>query len=180
MDLKQHMTAHPVPWIALGGSLALLAGAHAFENFGGLAPCPLCLRQREAHWAAAGVSLIFIAITWRPEPPAWRQGVMAALVAAYLGSTGIAFYHVGVEQKWWDAPASCAANSAETMTVTDMLERLQRRAATPSCDSIPWSFLGLSMAAYNVLFSLGLAGLAAWPLRSYVSGQRSAKGAPTT
>jgi disulfide bond formation protein DsbB len=36
--------------------------------------------------------------------------------------------------------------------------------ATPvvRCDQVAWSFLGLSMAGYNVLISLGLAVLGAW------------------
>ena len=177
MDLKTHMTAYPVLWAALAGSLALLAGAHAFENFGGLQPCPLCLRQREAHWVAAAVSAGAIAVTWRPTPQQWRQALLALLAVVYVVSAGVAFYHVGVEQKWWDAPASCAANAPGTISLTDMLERLQQPAAAPTCADIPWSFLGLSMAAYNVIFSLGLAALVAWPLRTALGHLRSAKGA---
>ena len=41
---------------ALLASAAMLATAHAFETFGGLAPCQLCLRQREVYWAAAAVA----------------------------------------------------------------------------------------------------------------------------
>ena len=32
----------------------MLATAHAFETFGGYAPCTLCLRQREVYWAILG------------------------------------------------------------------------------------------------------------------------------
>jgi disulfide bond formation protein DsbB len=180
MDLKRHMAAYPVPWIALGVSILMLAGAHAFENFGGLEPCPLCLRQREAHWVAAGISLVILAATWREALQPWRLALMVGLVAAYVVSTGIAGYHVGVEQKWWDAPTSCATNTADTISLSDMLERLQHRAATPSCDNIPWSFLGLSMAAYNMLFSLGLAALAAFAFRPYLPLYRPGKDAPST
>jgi len=34
------------PWVALLGSVAMLAIAHAFETFGRLAPCELCLKER--------------------------------------------------------------------------------------------------------------------------------------
>jgi len=37
-------------------SAAMLAAAHAFERFGGLDPCNLCLKQREVYWAALAVS----------------------------------------------------------------------------------------------------------------------------
>ncbi len=180
MNLKRHIAVHLIPRITLGASLLLLAGAHAFENFGGLEPCPLCLRQREAHWIAVAVSLLILVITWREAVPVWRDALMAGLAAAYVASTSIAFYHFGVEQKWWDAPASCAVNSADSLTLSNMLERLQHRAATSSCYDIPWSFLGLSMAGYNALFSLGLASLNAWPLRTYLSELRSAKKVPST
>ena len=43
-------TAWPV--LAALASAAMLAAAHAFETFGGYAPCMLCLRQREVYWAA--------------------------------------------------------------------------------------------------------------------------------
>ena len=42
---------------ALAASLSLLAAAHAFERFGGLAPCNLCLKQREVYWVAVAIAL---------------------------------------------------------------------------------------------------------------------------
>ena len=39
-------------------SLALLGAAHAFERFGGLAPCNLCLKQREVYWGAVLIALL--------------------------------------------------------------------------------------------------------------------------
>src|SRR5690606_7362374 len=43
---------------ALAASLALLGAAHAFERFGGLAPCNLCLKQREVYWGAVAIALV--------------------------------------------------------------------------------------------------------------------------
>ena len=37
------------PFFALLASAAMLAVAHGFETFGHLAPCHLCLKQREGH-----------------------------------------------------------------------------------------------------------------------------------
>ena len=39
-------------------SAAMLAIAHAFETFGGLEPCHMCLQQRTVYWIAMGVSLV--------------------------------------------------------------------------------------------------------------------------
>jgi disulfide bond formation protein DsbB len=33
------------------------------------------------------------------------------------------------------------------------------------CDEAPWRFLGLSLAGYNVIISLGLVAIAIWGLR---------------
>lgn len=43
---------------ALAASLAMLGAAHAFERFGGLAPCNLCLKQREVYWGAVVVAVL--------------------------------------------------------------------------------------------------------------------------
>jgi len=42
---------------ALVAAIAMLGAAHAFEHFGGLAPCPLCLKQRDAYWMSIAISL---------------------------------------------------------------------------------------------------------------------------
>ena len=46
------------PLIAALASLAMLAAAHAFETFGHLAPCDLCLKQRTVYWVAAALGLV--------------------------------------------------------------------------------------------------------------------------
>ena len=50
------------PLVAALVSAAMLAIAHAFERFGGLAPCTLCLRQREVYWVALAVGLVGFAL----------------------------------------------------------------------------------------------------------------------
>ena len=45
--LSPFLTGWRWPAIALTLSALMLAAAHGFETFGGLYPCPLCLRQRE-------------------------------------------------------------------------------------------------------------------------------------
>jgi len=51
------------PLIAAGVSLALLAGAFAFEYLGGMLPCPMCITQRWAHAAIAGSGItVFLLI----------------------------------------------------------------------------------------------------------------------
>lgn len=142
-------------WLALAASIAMLSNAHAFERFGGFAPCLLCLRQREVYWLAIGVTLAVLALARFTSLPFARVGA-AMLSAVFLYGAGLAAYHAGVEWHWWRGPAACAS-AATGVSASAVLEALGSVQKAPSCDSAPWRLLGLSMAGYNALISLALA-----------------------
>ena len=156
---------HPVALAA--GSLAALAAAFAFQHIGGLDPCPLCIWQRWPHVAI--VLLAALSLAFRGSAATSLLGLTG--LAALTGA-GLAGYHVGVEQLWWQGLAACSGG-APAETVAELRERLLN-AAPARCDEVAWSFLGLSMAAWNGLLSLGLAGLSAGALRRTALGGRSA------
>ena len=135
--------------LAMAGSLAMLAGAFAFQYIGGLAPCHLCLLQRWPHAAALAIGLLALAIPGRLLPLA---GAAAALTTA-----GIGIYHTGVERLWWAGPTSCSAGSIAGLDVKDLLDPSIVVAPVVRCDEVVWQMLGLSMASWNVVLSLGLA-----------------------
>ncbi len=143
---------HPAALAA--GSLAVLAAAFAFQHLGGLEPCPLCIWQRWPHVAVA--LLAGLALGFRGPVAALALGFAGA---AALAGAGLAGFHVGVEQHWWAGLAACESGPAGE-TVAELRERLLN-APPARCDEVAWSLLGLSMAAWNGLLSLGLAGLAA-------------------
>jgi len=72
---------------------------------------------------------------------------------------GIGVFNVGVEQTWWAGLASCSAGSITGISTADLLNPDVIVAAPVRCDEIAWVFAGLSMAAWNVAISLGLAGI---------------------
>ena len=86
---------------------------------------------------------------------------MLAGVAA-LGSAGIAFFHVGVEQHWWAGTSGCGASLIDPHLTAEELRARIEAAPMVRCDQVAWSLFGLSMAAYNLLYSamLGAAGVA--------------------
>lgn len=137
--------------LATLGSAALLAGAFAFQYIGGLAPCQLCLYQRWPHAAAILIGAVALTTGWRGI--AWL-GMVAALATAAIGA-----FHFGVEQKWWEGLATCTAGSIEGISAADLLDPTKDVAAVVRCDEIAWSMLGVSMAGWNVILSLILAGL---------------------
>ncbi len=141
----------PFALTATLGSAALLAGAFAFQYLGGLAPCTLCLWQRWPHAAAVVIGVLFLATGWR-----WLLGLgaLAALVTAGIGG-----FHVGVEQGWWEGLRTCSAGSIAGISTADLLNPAADVAAPVRCDAIAWSLFGISMAGWNALLSVGLAGL---------------------
>lgn len=143
------------PLVAALASAAMLAAAHAFEKFGGLPPCTLCLRQREVYWVALAVGLIGLAV-WRW--PATRRWIALALMAIFLVGCGVAIYHAGAEWKFWPGPAACASTGG-SVSAADLMAALSGKVKPPACDEALWVFLGLSMAGWNALISLALAAL---------------------
>ena len=142
-------------------SAALLTGAFLFEYVGGMAPCKLCIWQRLAHVAVITAAMVGLLVL--PS----RKALMLPLVAA-LTSFGIAGYHAGVEWQLWEGPAGCSANLGASLGAADLVDQLL---ATPvvRCDDVPWSLFGLSMAGWNALLSLDIAGVA---LLAFIFGGR--------
>jgi disulfide bond formation protein DsbB len=145
-------------------SAAMLAGAHAFETFGGLLPCHLCLYQRDVYWASLSVGIVGFALGYMRLRWAGRLAILLLALLFALGA-GIAAYHAGVEWKWWPGPSSCTGGG--TVNAGDLNAFLGgAKAQPPRCDEAAWRMFGLSMAGYNVLISLGLAALSVCALRT--------------
>jgi disulfide bond formation protein DsbB len=136
---------------AAGGSAALLLGALAFQYIGGLWPCPLCLWQRWPHLAAVLIGAAALARPGRALP------VLGALAA--VATAGIGGFHAGVELGWWQGLDSCAGAGIGGLSGSALLDPTANVPPPVRCDAVAWSFLGLSMAAWNMILSLGLAAL---------------------
>jgi len=148
--------------VALGigvAAAATIGGALVFEHGFGLRPCKLCLMQRNPYYVAIPVAL---AAFWLPLR--WARLALAALSIVFLVSAGLGVYHAGVEWGFWPGPNDCGGAPAPAAgTMGDFLNQLQSTRVV-SCTEAAWRFLGLSLAGWNVLISLGLAALASLPL----------------
>lgn len=161
-------------------SAALLASAHLSEKIGGLAPCPLCLDQREAHWTALALALIGIAAGAAFR---WRRAAAAtagACAFVYFVSAGLAFYHAGIENHYWPGPATCAGGGPVDIGDALPADVLADGPDAPGCTEAAWRLLGVSMAGFNLIISAGLFALcyaAAWlAARAARKGPRAARG----
>ena len=140
--------------VALLLPLTLLAGAYGSQYFGGLYPCEMCWWQRYAHFAA----LVFAAPAFRfpVQSRASRTLVLlAALAIAVSGAIGV--YHAGVEAKIFEGFTQCTALSKSSSTA-DLLKQITH-APLVRCDEVQFRFLGISMAGWNAIISLGGASL---------------------
>jgi len=145
------MTRNSLILIAAAGSLALLAGAFAFQYFGGLIPCVLCLYQRWPHAAAVLIGVLALRSKGAPLP---YLGMLAALTTAAIG-----VYHAGVEQAWWEGLATCTVDTLTGISGADLLNTDITVGAPVRCDAIPWQMIGISMAGWNAIASFGLAAI---------------------
>ena len=136
---------------------ALLAGAYGSEIWGGLWPCEMCWWQRYAHLAALLFALIAVALgrlADRGRSFVW----LAAL--AILTSGGIGAFHAGVEADLWEGFTQCTAYGGAA-SAEEMLKQILS-APLVRCDQVQWSFLGISMAGWNAIISIGFASVILW------------------
>lgn len=144
------MTYRTYTRLAVAGSAALLLGALGFQYLGEMPPCKLCYWQRYPHVGVIIAGALALLFSWR-----WMTllGALSALTTAAIGA-----YHTGVERGWWEGPSTCTSGDIGGMSSEDLMAQIMA-APLVRCDEVPWEMFGLSMASWNMLASLGIAGL---------------------
>lgn len=143
-----HGAAAMARWLALLVPLALLAGALGSQYLGGLHPCEMCYWQRWPHAAA----ILFAGIAFLMPAKARLLTALAALAIAVSGAIGV--FHAGVELGWWEGLTRCTTGGP--LSLDDLM-----KVPLVRCDQIQWSLLGISMAGWNAILSLGSAAVIA-------------------
>lgn len=158
---------NPLHWpprlLFLLGFLAccgLLGYALYADHVLGLEPCPLCIFQRVAFILMGAVFLTAA----MHGPRGWGRGVYAVF-AALLGLTGagIAVRHVYLQSLPADLVPECGPGLAymlEAFPVGRMLDMVFR--GSGECAEVDWTFLGLSMPTWTLVWFVGLTLLALW------------------
>jgi disulfide bond formation protein DsbB len=132
---------------------ALLAGAYGSQYLGGLHPCEMCYWQRWPHFAALAFGLGSYALSGLPD----RGRSLVWLAAlSILVSGGIGAYHFGVELGIFEGLTRCANLGGG--------DALARALGAPMirCDAVQYEFLGISIAGWNAIISLGFGALILW------------------
>ena len=145
--------------INFAGSLAcvgLLAYAFYAQFHLNLEPCPLCIFQRIAV-LALGIAFLLAAL----HNPRGRGGwIYVALIAvAALGAIGVAARHVYIQSQPPGTFAACGAPlnvMLQMFHVWDVVRKVLH--AGGECAVINWTFLGLTMPAWVLIWAAVLGG----------------------
>lgn len=138
--------------LLLVASAAVLSAAFAFQYLGGLAPCVLCLWQRYPYGVVIGLTALALVLgSYR-----WMPVLLAICGVTFLVGAGIAAFHVGVEQHWWQGTAACGATQGPAPSLEALRAQLMAQPVV-RCDDVPWALFGISMAGYNFIVSSVLA-----------------------
>ncbi|QNN68049.1 disulfide bond formation protein B [Sphingomonas lutea] len=136
--------------IALLLPLGLLGGALGSQYFGGLNPCEMCYWQRWPH--AAAIALAALAFT--ASAGSRRASALTLAAAAAIAVSGaIGVYHAGVEAGIFEGVTTCSVTGGGGSDA-DLLRQITQ-APIVRCDQVQWAFLGISMAGWNAILSLG-------------------------
>lgn len=157
--------SHRAPLLIILAAGASLAVAFASQYWGGLQPCVLCLYQRYPYGVVIALGLIGLFVARKPS---WLRIILVLAGLVFLLDAGIAFFHVGVEEKWWQGTAACGGNFDPNLTAEELKELLLNQPVA-RCDEVPWSLFGISMAGYNFIYAV-MSGLIALMAAARVNG----------
>ena len=131
-------------------SASVLIAVVYFQYILGLAPCKLCVWQRYPH-----VFIVIIGSLILFKPKFKLVGTMMALVIIFLG-TSLAGYHAGIEATLWPGPKNCSGLKDLNKLSPELFLQKILTTKVVRCDEIPWSFLNISMAGWNLVISFFL------------------------
>ena len=134
---------------------ALVGFALYAQAYQGFQPCPLCIFQRIG-LTVLGVALLLAALA--PEQPLLLRRAAALLVGiAALCAAGVAARHLYIQHLPDGLVPACGASLEylfDTFPLTDFLRKVLT--GSGECHKIDWTFMGLAMPAWVLLWSLAL------------------------
>ena len=133
---------------------ALMAWALWLQYGLGLDPCPLCSLQR---LAVIAIGVVFL-IAGIHNPGRLGAGIYAGLaVAAGLFGAAAAVRHVWIQSLPKDEVPACGMGlnyMLETMPLADVLTKVF--AGSGECAEAGWTFLGLAIPAWTLIFFIAM------------------------
>ena len=126
-------------------SIIALGSAFIAEFYFNLAPCEMCLKQREPYYIII-LGSIFITIL------RWQSRIWFYLGVQLISIYGLFYsvWHVGIENQLLSGPAGCSSGLDTTNNLSSLKEQILSKPVI-NCEDIAWSIFGLSAATINSL-----------------------------
>lgn len=140
--------------LGLLGCLVAMGFALYLQHVVGLEPCPLCIMQRVAVFAAMGV--LVLAILHNPRAVGQRVYALTGLLAA-LSGLGVAGRHVWLQHLPADQVPACGPGleyMLDVFPLQDVVSMVLR--GSGECATVDWTFLGFSLAELTLMVFVGL------------------------
>ena len=128
-------------------SLTAILFALYYEYIENYPPCELCIYQRFPYYLIIVTTLFFFVFKKN------FNIVSSLIILAVFISLLLSVTHAGVELGWWQIKSSCSNNIRDFNDIEKLRSFLEDVPIT-KCDQIIWSYKGISMAGYNVIFSI--------------------------
>jgi disulfide bond formation protein DsbB len=139
---------------------ALLGFAYFLQHVKGLDPCPLCYVQRWFFFAVMGVFIV-AAVHAPRRGGALAYGILAALFAS--GGAAAASRQVWLQHLPADKVPQCGPDIFFMMKNFPLGETLMKLVeGTGECAKVDWTFLGMSIAGWTLIWFVAFAVYALW------------------
>ena len=127
--------------------LTSIISAYFIEYVLGYQPCNLCLIERIPY----GLGLILIVLNYNLIKS--ERFIILILILIFVFSLIVSFYHLGIEQGFFEESAVCGVkNSSNLISKEELLKQLQTK--TISCKDVTFRIFGFSLTAFNMVISL--------------------------
>jgi len=125
---------------------SILVSAYFIQYVLNVPPCQLCYYQRYPYYFATIV--IILAFFKKIN---LKQVFILLLFTSFV-SASLSFYHIGIEQSFFDELGSCTSDTKSNNT-ENLLKELQKQPVI-SCKNISFQIFGLSLATINFILSI--------------------------
>jgi len=120
--------------------------AYSIEYILKHAPCNLCLLERIPYMAT--IVLAFLVLVFCK----YEKIILIAIGLFFISGTVISFYHLGIEQGFFNESLICDLDGSNQATsAQDLLKELDTKSI--SCKDVTFRIFGFSLATFNIIIS---------------------------
>ena len=159
-SLIRRATAGDLALVTLAVCGVLLFGAHVMEHVFAMVPCPLCLMQRLWFYAAG----LFV-VAGLLHDPRWGIYPLLTLISAVIGG-GFSIRQLYLQSLPPDQVPECGPGFGFMLEYFSLGEAITSAfTGSGECAEVDWTFLGLAMPAWTLIWYVVLMLITALSLR---------------